>query len=187
MISEAYVAGFFDGEGTVCAARRNIRYRPTPTILATISNTDMRPLRAIMDRWGGSIHTTKGRLEHHRDQHQLVLAPRNARIFLTAIEPHLIIKKQVARVAIEFCNLVMNTPRRDRVDYSHTVYRNGRNWVSPIMRPEFEAKIMALHAEIQRFNARTFSAKRGHLINANVSEPIPRSRVHDTSASRAYK
>ncbi len=154
-LSNEYAAGFFDGEGTVYAATRNNPGRPSPILIVAISNTVLKPLALMRDKWGGSIFTDPPR-ENRQACHQWTLAPRNAYKFLYDIQPYLLIKDNLANTAIEMCEL-MQLPRKERVDYSNRVYRNGRYWVSPTIRPEFEDKIIALHNRIKQLNSKPFS------------------------------
>ena len=154
MISNEYAAGFFDGEGTVYAATRNNPKgkRPSPTIIVAITNTVPAPLELLHAQWGGSIFKDRER-ERQRAKYQWTLAAKMAAPFLEAIHPHLLIKHEVVSVALQFCAL-MARPHRERCDYSHTVFRHGRLWSSPIVRPEFAAEVARLHAEIRRLNTR---------------------------------
>lgn len=159
MISDEYAAGFFDGEGSVYLATRSTT-RPSPTLLVCIGNTNREVLDLHRDRWGGSIRERGGK---HRArvltgrwqrQYQWVLSTRMAKAFLTAIVPHVLIKKDVTIAALRYITL-MEVPRRERVDYSQCVRRRGRLWVAPVVRPEFEAQVAALHTEIRGLNARS--------------------------------
>lgn len=155
MISPEYSAGFFDGEGTVYAATRNSpsRKRPSATILVCISNTNLASLEAHKEKWGGSIYGKKRR-EGHQPIYQWVLCTKKSYDFLKSILPFLIIKKEVVQKAIEYMELIKNTPRKDRVDYSHVVQSGNRMRVSPIVRQEFYDKTMAIHSDIRRLNMR---------------------------------
>lgn len=154
ILSAEYSAGLFDGEGTVYAAIRQSRtkWRPSPCVLVCLANTYRPVLDFMQDRWGGSIYGKK-RKDRHKEQFQWVLASKMAYPFLLEIAPFVVIKHDVVRVAIELCGL-MRLPLAERIDYSNLVERGGRKWVAPIVRPEFHAKTMALHAEIRRLNTR---------------------------------
>lgn len=155
MISDAYAAGFFDGEGSVYAATRN-KYYKNPTIVVVISNTVERPLLECQKRWGGNIYCKKqSRKPRHRDVYQWNLGPRASKSFLTAIQPHLLIKNDVVAVALEYCAL-MELPIRERMDYSQLRPSKtpGKLTRAGVMRPEFRARIDALHARIRELNTR---------------------------------
>lgn len=150
MISDEYAAGFFDGEGTVYAATRN--NKPSPTIMVCVTNTQPAPINALRARWGGSIFRHVSKNPRWQTKYQWALASRMAKPFLQAIRPHLLIKGEVVDAAIEFRTL-METPHRDRVDYDHLVFRKGRLWVSPTVKPEFREETMRLHRLIQQLNS----------------------------------
>lgn len=179
MITNEYAAGFFDGEGSVYAATRRSSVREkiykNPTILVTIANTVITPLKILQDQWGGSICDRFPNDPRRRLQHQWVLAPRMADPFLRAIHPHLIIKKEVAGVALQYCDL-MRIPLRERMDYSQLRPSKtpGKMTRAGVMRPEFREKIDALHAEIQRLNTRgaPFNATRKHTAHSAPGNPV---------------
>lgn len=176
MISDEYAAGFFDGEGTVYAASRSKpdvsgKSRPSPTIMVCIANTVRDPLDMLCEKWGGSIHAQKVTKANRRQCFQWTVAARQAAPFLRAIFPHLIIKKGVVGHAIEFRDL-MATPHKERVDYSNRVFRNGRFWSSPIVRPEFRAKIEGLHALIRLANYKTQNRTRRYTLEPVILDPI---------------
>lgn len=172
MASNEYAAGFFDGEGTVYAATRLNSGKPSPTIIVAISNTVEAPLLALKAQWGGSLFLGRQHSPNRRAQYQWTLAARMARPFLMAIHPHLLIKRDVVGVAIEMCEL-MALPHKERVDYSNTVFRHGRRWSSPVVRPEFKEKVDALHSRIRLLNTRgaPMNATRRYNISANGDEP----------------
>lgn len=149
LISDEYAAGFFDGEGTVYAATRN--NKPSPTIMVCISNVVREPLDLLRQKWGGSIFCNVPK-KNRQALYQWTIAAKMAHPFLRAILPHLIIKRDVVQAAIEYCEL-MKTPAKDRVDYSATVERDGRLWVSPKVRPEFRSKVDEIHSRIRKLNA----------------------------------
>lgn len=159
VISDQYAAGFFDGEGSVYAAMRSWNRRTSsPTILVCIGNTNKAVLELHRDRWGGSLlerggkHLARVASGKYQRQFQWVLAPRMATVYLRSIAPHLIIKKEVVATALDYLRIV-GLPRCEKIDYSHTVERRGRKWVSPMTRPEIKEELIALHAKIRELNA----------------------------------
>lgn len=156
MISDEYAAGFFDGEGCVYVAHRlrkkEENFSPTSSINVCIANTVIGPLEEFEKKWGGSI---RGRFEtdpRRRKQYQWVLATRMALPFLRAIYPHVIIKKMVVAEGIKFCEL-MELPKEERIEYTGRVFRRGREWVCPRVRPEFREKIDQIRFNIRSLNS----------------------------------
>lgn len=164
-----YFAGFFDGEGTVYAATRTNRKdarhnRPHATILVCVSNTNKAVLDLHREIFGGSLCVRKGKnyeSGNWREQWQLVLSPRKAEPYLRIIHPHLIIKKEVAALALEYLALV-HLPMRDKIDYSKLKRtKDGTKWTTiKTLRPEHAEKLLVLHAQIRALN------KRGAPLNA---------------------
>jgi hypothetical protein len=100
-LSLEYLAGLFDGEGCVSTNGRNY-------LTATIANSHMGILYEIQAEWGGSISVRPN------GSATLTLSTRNARRFLEALLPHLIIKKEVAGVGLTL-HTVPHGPERDAI------------------------------------------------------------------------
>lgn len=98
MISVQYCAGFFDGEGSVTVLLSQSRSLdvPTPHVRLAVSNYIVEPLLAIKKRWGGSLHKAR-----RGDVWALNLNGERARVFLKAILPYLIIKREAAEAALK--------------------------------------------------------------------------------------
>lgn len=154
MISNEYAAGFFDGEGSVYAAVRNGKTtRPHPTIMICISNTHEGVLLLHKERWGGSIHKRSVVKDRHKQIYQWALAPKGGRQFLADVYPHLIIKKDVAKVAMEMLELV-SLPRHVRCIQERIINADGPDGTRPVIRPEHSEKVWALHASLRELNVR---------------------------------
>jgi hypothetical protein len=99
-----YIAGFFDGEGhasIICDSARP-RKGPCYRIQLAITNTDVRPLMACRRLFGGSIHTRhKASRLSRKIVYQWYLSSRRAAQFLSVVLPHLIIKAEKARLALQ--------------------------------------------------------------------------------------
>ena len=153
MISDEYAAGFFDGEGSVYATvRKGPRRATSPTILVCCTNTNREILEAHQKRWGGSIWRRKMH-GNRKVQYQWVLCTRKAVGFLRAIHPHLVVKRPVVGLAIQYCDL-QALPHKERLDYSGRVYRRGRWWVAPRLKESHKKKIAPLFDRIRELNAR---------------------------------
>jgi hypothetical protein len=93
----AYVAGFFDGEGCITIKTE----KGTPSSLSTgISQKDIKPLKRIKEIFGGSIYYHKP-----NDMYQWRANNDLSYWFLLAILPYLIVKKEQALLAIEYQHL----------------------------------------------------------------------------------
>jgi hypothetical protein len=151
-LSDQYCAGFFDGEGSVYAATRR---KESPTIVVCISNTNLEVLEYHETKWGGSIHARKRNNLCWQQQYQWVLNAKGAFRFLTAIQPYSIVKRKIINVALEYCRLMAETPIAERVDYTHLVFRKGRYWVFPIVKPWFREAAIRLHGRIRELNTQS--------------------------------
>lgn len=97
MISNEYIAGFFDGEGCI-DIRYQVRGRYNRFELrCTISQVYRKPLDMIKEVFGGSISPRK-----NGNIHYYVVSGPSANTLLEAIRPHLIVKADEADVALEF-------------------------------------------------------------------------------------
>ena len=94
----AYIAGFFDGEGTITIARNN-KHSTSFFSSCGISQVDRQPLDFIASVFGGSVYPKNTK---HKSQWTWSSSTRYTLIFLNTIYPYLIIKKKQARVAISF-------------------------------------------------------------------------------------
>jgi hypothetical protein len=102
----AYIAGFFDGEGSVTIHEN---FRPSPrgkspnhTLQVSIGNTDPQVLNWIHGIFGGSLTFRKSTKLNHRDMTQWVARSNGAAIFLKIIIPFLRMKNKQAEVGISF-------------------------------------------------------------------------------------
>lgn len=106
-VKRAYTAGLIDGEGTITIDKR---VRPNTVwyqVHIRVAMTKNAPLIKMQQWWGGHVNTEPYR---HADDnggkwstyYAWQLWTSEAVGFLTKIEPYLILKKENARVAIEF-------------------------------------------------------------------------------------
>jgi hypothetical protein len=95
----AYVAGFFDGEGTIRI--QNHKYNNSYSLHCGIWQVDRTPLDYIALYFGGTVRMRK-KQGNANDQWVWQSTSRNALQFLQAIEPFLVVKKAQALVGIQF-------------------------------------------------------------------------------------
>ncbi len=93
----AYIAGFFDGEGSIFISKSKKQYFLT----VSISNTNLPVLESIR-AMGGNISKSPDNRENHSQLFRLRLYCNEAKKFLEKILPYLRIKKEQAKLAIEF-------------------------------------------------------------------------------------
>lgn len=98
-----YIAGFFDGEGTVAIYRQNTRqsdnsYFMYVSISQKRSREALPVLQFLLLNFGGSVYYTKNKSGTTMWKWQV--GRDSAVPFLEAIYPHLIIKKKQVRIAL---------------------------------------------------------------------------------------
>jgi hypothetical protein len=104
-LSAPYVAGLFDGEGSVTINLSSGEIRPCyPSgVLVRISQKTGNPiLQILQDNFGGSI----------ADHDWVLVGAERTTVFLKMIEPFCIIKKPVIDLAIRFNEMISLTKRR---------------------------------------------------------------------------
>lgn len=97
--TDPYIAGFFDGEGSIMILRRPNRHYELAT---KITQVDPKPLCIMQSRFGGSLGIKKPTGTAHRPASQLQLASRASYEMLKALRPYLVVKDLEADVAIAF-------------------------------------------------------------------------------------
>ena len=100
MISNKYIAGFFDGEGSVGiymnGQRKNFYLRTQ--LVQNVNEHSLGLFRVLEDRFGGHWSYGKGKRRAANWQ----LSGQNAVAFLKAILPHMVLKKDQAELALKW-------------------------------------------------------------------------------------
>lgn len=106
---EAYVAGFFDGEGSIAIARQKSgRYNDYHKVIVAIGQRarNRRVLDAIAEAFGGSVTLRKQTIgETERWATQAVWALQkwsDIERFLEAIQPYSVVKSEQIKIALDF-------------------------------------------------------------------------------------
>jgi hypothetical protein len=108
----SYIAGFFDGEGTISIHQGDKKYPSSYTLSCGISQIDKSPLEFVALYFGGNVHPKKTKATPY--MWTWACSARYALVFLKAIEPYLIIKKAQAIVAISFQTRMASTRKGKR-------------------------------------------------------------------------
>src|SRR5258708_7075513 len=107
MLSLEYLAGFFDGEGSVSITKvrpkSNLPYAGCG-IRATVTNTYRPVLQELHERFGGNINVRIRRADHHKQGYEWQAHGSDARNFLSAILPYLNEKYQQVVLALTLPN-----------------------------------------------------------------------------------
>jgi hypothetical protein len=138
----AYIAGFFDGEGSM-TIHENCKpsprgHAPNHTLQVSIANTDPRVLHWIHAEFGGSLSYRKLVSVNHRHVTQWIIRAAKALPFLLAIQPFVRMKADQVKIGIEFQqSKSMRGPKpvaKETIDWRetkrwHIRELNARSWV----------------------------------------------------------
>jgi hypothetical protein len=105
MIDIKYIAGFWDGEGSITIQRQKIKNSDKLQYFLYIkaSNTNREVLEEIKKFFGIGVITTNGKpKEHYRQTWQYQSSCNDAYEIVKMLYPYLIIKKVQAELAMEF-------------------------------------------------------------------------------------
>lgn len=97
-----YLAGFFDGEGSISIIYYNKRNINEFYILIQISNTNLDILKEFQKRFSGKIYPLKIKSENHTQAYSWKITAIVASLFLKNMLPYLVIKKSQAELALKF-------------------------------------------------------------------------------------
>lgn len=103
----AYIAGFFDGEGSIVIPRRytNLRRGCKFSLSVRIVNT-YKPVIDLCQRlFGGYVYEKPIEKSHHKQAYQWYVNAQKGEDFLKLILPYLVVKKEEAEIAMEFRNM----------------------------------------------------------------------------------
>ena len=140
----AYAAGLFDGEGCVaCGFERGVQAR----VKAVVSLTDPRPLLRMQKLFGGSLRFVPPTKKNHRTKCCWELGSGATTLFLSAVLPYLIIKRDQALLAIELQTRIRATPKVSK----------GRAGVLPLTQEEWAARAAYIN-QIKTLKRREFFA-----------------------------
>lgn len=110
-----WAAGFFDGEGCVgvyVLPPSPVRKLHRVTLVVNAANTDRRPLE-LLKRFGGTHFVSwKSGRPGQRIVYRWQIQGQQAYLFLLAVLPYLVVKKEQAELAIKFWELPWRTKRQ---------------------------------------------------------------------------
>ena len=98
----SYVAGFFDGEGSIdirydVKANKNGKSYERFSLRVCVVQMDRTPLDMIAERWGGSVSKRTA-----NNCHTWVATTASACSFLSELLPYLIVKRREAEIGVAF-------------------------------------------------------------------------------------
>ena len=110
-MTDAYAAGLIDGEGCISIAHRNERVF-YPRVDVGMGLKGLPALEKLMATYGGSIQVTRRQSQKWEEARAWRLFGRPLERFLMAILPHLILKREHARLALSLQQMIDSLPRR---------------------------------------------------------------------------
>lgn len=107
----AYAAAAVDGEGCIGIHKRGCRKSKSGQaalmMSVVVSNTDPRLPLWLKDIFGGNFSTSREIRDNRRACWSWCLTGRPAGDFLKSIYPYLVIKKEQADIAIQYCDTIL--------------------------------------------------------------------------------
>ncbi len=120
-----YVAGFFDGEGTIVISTHNQKLKNSKTVyyrlMVQISNTYFPIMEWFYEKFGGSLNFHKDKRPNHNPILQWRVTERKAVEFLILIMPYLRLKSQEAEIALSFYKVRSKSRNYVRHKYNPTM------------------------------------------------------------------
>ena len=116
----AYVAGIWDGEGTVSIGRVASSQNYSHSLMVQISNTNEDLINLLLERIGGKAQRRE-RQENWRTCYAWQIYADNAEAFLRAVQPYVVIKKEQVEVALKFRTFKTTCPLSQEIV-------DGREW-----------------------------------------------------------
>jgi hypothetical protein len=104
-LSEQYIAGFFDGEGSIYLSKDASGYY---RLNACITNACREILEIIQKMYGGYIRIKSPSSMGKKRVYELILTNKLAEVFLKDILPYLVIKKEIAEKALQYRKTILN-------------------------------------------------------------------------------
>lgn len=103
-LSLEYLAGFFDGEGSIGITKGHAKemINPKYELRLTLVNTDKEIMEEIHRLYGGIFDTRRFEQAKWRTVYQVIWTNTKAEKILNALEPHLRVKKKQAQLALQY-------------------------------------------------------------------------------------
>lgn len=143
----AYIAGIFDGEGSISMTRTHRKYCVVQCSVRIV-NTDKRLIKWLEENIPHSFITRKHHKNNVWSNAEIISIRRQKAIkgFLNKILPYLIVKRRQARLAIEWCN--KHIPYKQRL-WRKRDSKTGRWLKGPTIGRSWELKYVK---EMRRLN-----------------------------------
>jgi len=115
-IEKAYIAGFFDGEGSVIVRAAIQKNKVSYELNISIGQNDTSILKYIQQKFGGRIANPKYEFTRKKQTPDLRMESNKAAFFLEMILPYLRVKRKQSELAIAFQKLIFPKGKCKKVD-----------------------------------------------------------------------
>lgn len=102
VLSDEYIAGFFDGEGCLTVAKNGVN--KIPSVRFSLVNNNRKILELVQEKYGGKLYLKIPPTEQANISYVLQIS--DFTTIIKSILPFLVIKKEVAELALKFRTLV---------------------------------------------------------------------------------
>lgn len=142
MISDEYIAGFIDGEGYLGIMKHTNEkskhgYNYVPTIKVCQSAKDRVVIDLLAERFGHKVGKPRVHEGNRQDSVTVAMNSRiKVKIVLDIVEPHLIIKKEQAKVLREFIATLYKQPwnKKENIDHNEEMLKKRHELYKRIRR-----------------------------------------------------
>ena len=110
MASVEYVAGLIDGEGWIGITQRSRGGTYTIDVKVSMSDMGMPALRALEATLGGKAIPDREAADTRRPSWRWSLSGKRAATALRVVAPHLLVKREQARIALQLMEMVESAP-----------------------------------------------------------------------------
>jgi intein-encoded DNA endonuclease-like protein len=118
MLSNEYIAGFFDADGSVGIYKRQSKSTTSYQVCVSIANSGHHGrivCNHLVNRFGGTVTTQKAKSSTHRDSFWFKInGAKRVKAFLQEITPSLVIKRDQALKCLEFLAEWEKMPRYNK-------------------------------------------------------------------------
>jgi hypothetical protein len=202
-ISLEYMAGFFDGEGSIVISKRHFKHAngdraPWFTLVVCLVNTHLPIIEAFRSRFADvesrkklyrmDKYVSKPAKHGNRKCYVWHAASDVAEDFLKAVYPYLIVKKAEAELAFEFRNHVRKYQHAHR---KHSTSIEGVSWLKSDLYAQIQAEREAMYYKMRVLKRPTFADYDGMVTNSEkprcpdqlIAEGQPRAKQESMTPS----
>lgn len=122
-VDYAYLAGFFDGEGSICITKW--RFHAALCVQLQVANTERWVLEWYKFVFGGNTYKKPCQNKNWKDSYSWTVSGKKAKETLIALLPYLKLKKAQAEIALEFLSNMTNYTGHGVLPEAEAILREG--------------------------------------------------------------